>query len=131
LLLLEPQLRRVINVLILAAAALAKVTARRLDALRRRFFDLQQLCPRKMLFDLDNLDFGNFTHEHERDKYDKIVHAANALAAKRDVADGQTQPVADLKSHKGRLKGVKQKKSFFRRSYFSFSAAMAAFICSK
>ena len=57
-----------------------------------------------MFFDLGDFDFNNFANQHKWDKHDKIVHASDAFAAKRNVINGQAQPGADLKWHKGRLK---------------------------
>ena len=65
--------------------------------------DAQQPGPRKVLFDLDDPGFNHLADEHERDEHDKIVHASDAFAAKRNVINGQIQPVTDLKWHK---KGV-------------------------
>ena len=85
-----------------------------------------------MFFNLDNLDFNRFANEHKRDKHNKIVHASVAFAAKRNVVNDQTQPVTDLKWHKGRVKGAtRMKKIIPQRSHFVLRAAMAAFICSK
>ena len=132
LLLLEPQLRRVVDVLILAAAARAEVAARRLDALRRRLHDAQQPRARKILFHLRDFHFDGFADQHERHEHDKIVHAPDAFAAERDVVDGQTQTVADLQWHKRRLKRAGPlTKTIHQRSYFALRVAMAAFICSK
>jgi hypothetical protein len=70
---LQPQLRRVINVLILAAAALAEVTAGRFDALRRRLNDAQQFRAGKILFDLRDFNLHDFADEHKRHEHDKGV----------------------------------------------------------
>jgi hypothetical protein len=118
--------------LVLAAAALSEVTARWLGPFWRGLFNTQQLRPRKMFFHLDDLGFNDFTNEHERNEHDKIVHTSDAFAAKRNVVNGQTQPLADLKWHKPSLKSAGRMKKIFRqRSYFALRAAMAASICSK
>ena len=66
-----------------------------------------------MLFDLGDFGFDDFADEHERHKHDKIIHAPDAFAAKRNVVNGQTQPVADLKWHKSRLKSAGRMKKTF------------------
>jgi len=81
---------------ILTATAFGEVTAHRFDPLERWFFNAQQLCAREMFFDLGEFDLDHLAHEHERDKHNKIVHASDAFAAKRNVVNGQIQPVADL-----------------------------------
>src|SRR5579862_5524259 len=86
--------------LVLATATLTKVTADRFDPVRRGFGNAQQAGSRKVFFDLDDLRFNHFTDEHKGDEHDKIVHASDAFAAKRNVVNGQIQPVTDLKWHK-------------------------------
>ena len=99
LLVLQPQLRRIGDVLILAAAARAKITALRRDALRRRLLHAKQFCPRKILFDLGDFGLNGFADQHERDEHDEIVHAPDAFATERDVVNGQTKFVADVERH--------------------------------
>jgi hypothetical protein len=85
-----------------------------------------------MFFYLDHFNFNGFIDQHERHEYDKIIGASDAFAAKRDVFNGQTQPVADVKWHRSRLKSAgPMKKVFHQPSYFALRAAMAASICSK
>src|SRR5438034_6117748 len=90
----EPELRRVIDVLILAAAALAEVTARRRNAFGRGFQDSEQPRSRKLLFHFDDFDFDIFPHHDKRDEEDEVIHARQALAAEGDVAnrDGESAP---------------------------------------
>jgi hypothetical protein len=49
-----------------------------------------------MFFYLDDFDLNGLADQYERHEYDKIIHASDPFAAKRNVIDGQTQPVADL-----------------------------------
>ena len=77
-----------------------------------------------MFFDLDNFGFNHLAHEHEWHKHDKVVHASDAFAAKRDVVNGQAQTVADLKWHKGRLKGARPVESFFDGYFLSKRRAL-------
>ena len=83
------KLRLVGDVLILAAAAIAKITALRLDALRRGLHHAHQPRAGKILFDLGDFRFDDFAHEHERDEHNEVVQPRDALAAERDVRDGQ------------------------------------------
>ena len=85
-----------------------------------------------MFFYLENLHFNGFTDQYERHEYNKIIHASDAFAAKRNVINGQTQPVANLEWHKSRLKSAGPvKKTIHPRFYFGLRAAMAVSICSK
>ena len=71
----QPQLRGVINVLILATAALAEVAARRFDALRRRLNDAQKFRAGKILFDLRDGNLHDFADEHKWHEHDKGVES--------------------------------------------------------
>ena len=90
----EPELRRVIDVLILAAAALSEVTARRRNAFGRGFQDSEQPRSRKLLFRFADFDFDFLAYHHERDENDEVIHTRHALAAEGDVAncDGESAP---------------------------------------
>ncbi len=110
---LEPQLRRVINVLILAAAALRKITAFRRDALRRRRDDAQQFRPCKILFDLRDFNFHRLAHNHERHEDDKIINPPDAFAAESKVVDDQGNLVADFERHAASLENKTRAKSLF------------------
>ncbi len=112
---LEPQLRRVINVLILAAAARAEVSAFRRDALRRRCDDAQQLGPREILFHLRDFHLDRFADDDERHKNHKIINPPHALAAEREVVDGQVDLIADLERHPCMLVNFGAGKSLFTR----------------
>jgi hypothetical protein len=64
---------------------------------------------------LKNLHFHAFANQHERHEYDKVIHASDAFAAKRNVIDGQTQSVADLEWHRRRIKSVTPVRKMFQR----------------
>ena len=66
----QSKLRGVINVLILAAAALAEVAARRFDTLRRRLHDLQKFRAGEILFDLRDFNLNDFADEHKWHEHD-------------------------------------------------------------
>ena len=89
-------MRGVFNVLILAAAAFAKITAGRFDTFRRWFFDTKQFRPRKIFFDLRDFDLDGFPHEYKWDKHDEIIHTPDAIAAKRNVVNGQNQFITNI-----------------------------------
>ena len=73
LLVFPPQLRRIINMLILAAAAFGEVAARRFNAFRRRLDDAQQLRAGKILFYLRDFNLHDFADKHKRHEHDKGV----------------------------------------------------------
>ena len=66
-----------------------------------------------MFFYLDDFNFNGLTDQNERHEYDKIIHASDAFAAERNVINCQSQPVADLKWHRSRLKGGGPMERFF------------------
>ncbi len=110
---LQPQLLRVINMLILAAAASAEITALRRNALRRRLNHAQQLRPRKILFDLGDFRFNDFASHDKRDEDDEIIHAPDAFAAEGNVEDGQGNFLACFEWHTARLRRSGEQKRFF------------------
>ena len=85
LLVLEAQLGRVVNVLILAAAAIREITAQRLDPFRRRLHNPQQPRARKTFFHLGDFRFHHLAHHHERDKDDKIFQPSHPFAAEGNI----------------------------------------------
>ena len=114
LLVFQAKLRRVIHVLILAAATIAEIAARRLDALRRRPRYALQAGAGKIFLHLHDFRFHRLAHQHERHKYDKIIHARHAFAAERDVANGQSQLIANSQSHADRLETPRPPKKIIR-----------------
>ena len=105
--------------LILAATALAEVTAPGRDPLRRRLQNTQQPRPRKLLLDLDDFDFDLLAYQHEGDKHNEIIRPRHALAAKRDVVnrDGEFAAGAERLSplrrirHRGKYRHAKRRRS--------------------
>jgi len=84
----DTKLSFVIDMLILATAAGAKVFARWLNALWGCLDNLQQFGARKTFLNFGNFDFHRLAHDHEWNKYDKIIQSPDTLAAKSDVSDG-------------------------------------------
>ena len=91
----ESELRRIVDVLILAAAALFEVPALRHDALRRRLQNSQQPRPRKLLLHVGDFDFHFLAHQHEWDKQNQTVHSRDAFASKCDVMNRGDELAAD------------------------------------
>jgi hypothetical protein len=91
---LEAKLGRVGEVLVLAAAAFAEKLARWLHAFARTNNQAYELCSRKPLLHLRDFRFNHLTRRNKRNKDDEIIQPRQTLAAKRDVADCQRQPIA-------------------------------------
>lgn len=87
--------------LILAAAALAKVTATGLNALGRWLNYLQQSGAGEALLYFRHLGFHEFPGSHPRHEHDEIAEPGNALAAESNVFNRQRERLADGES--GRL----------------------------
>jgi hypothetical protein len=83
------QLPGVVDVLILAAAAFAKVTALRSNAVGRGLDDANQSRAGEVLLHFGELGFDLFAEHDERNKHDKLLQSADAFAAKGDVRDGE------------------------------------------
>jgi hypothetical protein len=103
LLVLDAELGRVSEVLILAAAASPEVTARRLDALRRGREDPQQFCASETFLYFGDLGFDLFAVRDERNEHHEILPARDALAAEGDVFDFQIQFLAGRQLHEPNL----------------------------
>jgi hypothetical protein len=86
LLVFEPQLRRILQVLVLASAAFAKVTAQRLDPFSRRLQYPHQPGPGKLLLDLGNFSFDHFADRDPSNETDKAIMPSNAFPAESNVA---------------------------------------------
>jgi len=112
---LEAQLRRIINVLILAAAALREVLAFRFDAFWRGGYDTRQLRPRKILFDLGDFRLNHFTDNDERHEDDEIIQPPDTFPAKGEVVDGQGDFIRQFERHAFRLGILPDGKSLFTR----------------
>ncbi len=85
LLVLEPQLRRVINVLILAASARAEVTALRLNPFGGGGADAHQTGPAEILLQFKQLHLGLLTGDHEGNKDHEVVQPGHPLTAEGQV----------------------------------------------
>jgi len=96
---LHAQLRPVLHVLVLAAAAPAEVRARRRHTLRRRLDHPQQPGAREILLHLHQLRLDGFANERERDEHNKIIKTANAFAAERDVRNCQLDCLTNNQRH--------------------------------
>ena len=99
LLVLEPELGRVGQVLVLAAAALAEVAAGRFDPLRGRADHAQQPGPGESLLHLRDLRFHDFARSDERDEDDKILDARDAFAPEGNVAQSSRSTCRPSQTH--------------------------------
>ncbi len=91
LLVLILELGPVLDVLILAAAADAKVFAARFDPLGRGLQHLEEPRARILPLELGDLDGDSLPGDHERDENDEVIQAADPLAAKGQIAHLQCQ----------------------------------------
>ena len=98
---LDLELERVIEVLILAAAARTEVTALRFNAVGPRRKHLQQLRATELFLHLDHLGAHAVTGRDERDEQHEVVHPRHALAPERDVRDVEFELLARLE-HDGK-----------------------------
>jgi hypothetical protein len=84
LLVLETELDRVGQVLVLAAAALAEVRAERFAPGRRGGLDdAEQFGPREALLDFRDFRFHDLARGDERNEDDKILHVGRRLRRRR------------------------------------------------
>jgi hypothetical protein len=90
----DTKLRRVIKMLILASAAIAKITAGRLCPVRRRLDDLDKARAAKTLLDLRQFNIDGFAGRDERDKHNEVSQAADSFAAKGNVINRQPDLLA-------------------------------------
>lgn len=92
--LFQRQLLRVVDVLILAAATVAEVTALRRDTMGRRLEHLDQLRAGELFFDLGEFRLHLLAGNNKRNKHHELIHPAHALAAEGDVGDRQRHTLA-------------------------------------
>jgi hypothetical protein len=90
------ELSGVIEVLILATAALTEVGTTRRDAVGGRFQDAQQACAGELFFDLGDFGVDDLAGDDKGDEDDEGVMAGDPFAAEREVVDGQLECIADL-----------------------------------
>ena len=99
LLVLEPELHGVIQVLILAAAALAEVRAKRLDPLGGGSHDTKKPRSGEALLYLRHFHFHDLARSNEGYEHDKFFRPADALATERNIVDRQSQLIAWCEAH--------------------------------
>ena len=92
------ELMFVINVLIYTATATAEVWTWRLDAVGRRFQDIDKFCFGELLFLADNFGQHHFTLNRERDEDRLAIMAPDALPAESDIFDLQLARIHWLSS---------------------------------
>lgn len=90
----DTELFRIGNVLVLTAAAIAKITAWRQNPLGGRFQNLDQLCPGKTGFDLRQFRFHFFAMRDEWNKDDKVAQPPHPFAAESDVVNDESDFLA-------------------------------------
>ncbi len=91
---LEAQLRLICGVLILAPSASAEYRTRRLHAIRRRLFDMQQARPLDVLSCLGSLGLDCLTRQDERREDDFAIQSAKPFTAVNQLFNAEP---ADLK----------------------------------
>ena len=97
---LDAPLRLVIDVLILASAAFAKVLAFGIHSVGRRRDDLQQARAREIAFTLGDFYQHQFADNHKWHEHHKAVHLADPIAAKSHVGNLNFQPVTDIERNR-------------------------------
>ena len=90
--------------LILAAAAISKITAQRLDSFWRGLNDAQEPGPGETLFHLDHFGFHDFANDHKRHENNEIFEPRHAFAAECNVAYRQRQSIADSQTQDSSLR---------------------------
>ena len=100
LLLFETELRVIRQVLVLAAAARAKVRATRLHTFGGRLNHAEQPGTRKILLHLAQFRFHHFPGNHERNEHDEIVNAPDTFTAEGHVGNLQRQFLAGTQIHR-------------------------------
>jgi hypothetical protein len=100
---LDLQLKRVRQVLILASAALPEIPALRHNPLGRTLDDMNQARASKTLFDLSDFRLHNFTHGYKRYEYDQIRKTRHAFTAEGNIFNCQGDFFARNRTHRGSL----------------------------
>lgn len=98
LLMFDAKLRSVIQMLVLAAATIAEISAWRFDAVWRRLNDIQEAGAGKILFDLRDFGIDGFSQGDEGDEHDEFAQPPDPFASESDIVNAQ----ADLGARKGR-----------------------------
>jgi hypothetical protein len=81
----------------LAAAAIAEILAERLNAIGRRVDEAQQFGAAETLLYFGQFDFDRLPKRDKRNKYNKILNARDAFAAKSDIMNRDNMTSADVK----------------------------------
>ena len=102
-LLLEAQLRRVVDVLPVAAAAFEEVTARGLDAFQRRLVDVGNARAAELASSARDLRTDAFSRQRARNKHDVAIDVRKRVRAIRQRFDRKAHAVTAL--HRGGLIG--------------------------
>src|SRR5581483_9848952 len=92
---LELKLRGIINVLVLATAAVAEIRTEWRHAVWRGSQNSQQARAGEAFLDLGDLDFHFFVHQDKWDKNDEIPDPRDSFATKADIINGHRAPFAD------------------------------------
>ena len=89
--------------LVLAAAAVAKIAASGPDALRGWLDYPQKPRASKSLFQFSDLRFDNFATGDERNEDDKIIDSADAFSAKSSIVNCQNHFITNDRAHCNRI----------------------------
>lgn len=92
----DAELSGVVEVLVLATAAIAVVAAHGGDAIWRGLNDADELGAGEVLFDLDQFDFDGFAWGDEGDEDDEVLVASDAVAAVGEVVDDDLETVSGV-----------------------------------
>jgi len=99
LLVLDFQLDRVGNMLVLATTALPEISAPGLNSIWGRDRYPQQTCAAESLFYLDHLDLHRFSEMDERNEHHEILDTSNTFTSEGDVANCHGQLIACIAAH--------------------------------
>jgi hypothetical protein len=90
----EAKLDGVVQVLVLAAAALAEVWAERFHPVGRGTHDTKEPGPGEALLYFRDLRFDDLARSDEGNEDDKILHPGDTFSAEGDITNRQGQLVA-------------------------------------
>ena len=98
---LEFELIRIGDVLILTTAAIAEIPALRSDAIGRWLDDPNEPGARKAFFCFGNFSFDKFADQNKRNEDDKIFDSRDTFTTECDVGNGEGQVFANGGTHSG------------------------------
>jgi hypothetical protein len=110
----EFQLGFVGDVLILAAATIAKVTASWTDSVRRWLNQTQEPGASKALFRFSDFGFDCFADQNEWDEDNKIFNSRDAFTTECNIGNGEGQVFANSGTHDSRLRMVRSGRKLIR-----------------